>query len=591
MSNLSKQFTKYPVTIQNRNGNDKSHEVLGTASVGTLIPIMWDEVFPNDRFSLGITSEINLPPMATNFYGRVDISFEAFFVPYRIIYAGWKEFTTQGNGDDVTLPVLNLENAQLKQGSLYDYFGVRLDGTDTFGYQGLNIFPALCYHKIYDDWYRDSRLSNSCFLEKFDSNFPAASLPFVNDAAGLEYFYTGGSGDRLDKLADGKFLHELRQRNYSKDYFTTATAEPQCGSAASVSFGIINDGDSKRLLGLNGVGGFLDSSSTPDFDGVKTVQSQLSGPVSLTGSFTIAALRAANCLQRYFERQNVAGDRYSDRILANWGCLPSDAVTDRAIYLGQVRRPVVCHSVVNPMTQNAGFSDAEGGATKYYTSSRNPQSALAGSTSGKMSGFAQGSLGSFHAKEHGIVMIMMSLIPHAYYGSGIRRPLMAGRYRSKLADFPDATLCGVGDQTVNQVELSSLASEDDQVAPFGYQQRFSEVKFIDDTVHGLLLDGYSMENFALKRTFNQSSIQQSSSFIEIPKDALENVLAYTEIDIAQSSEESSPEIETFDLTYGYTFDCGISYKSSSCLPAFCIPTLDREHDVHTIMIPNGGRRL
>ena len=71
MSHYSKVFNKVPVQIPNRSGFDLSHENLFTAKCGTLYPVLVDTILPGDSFSLGQSSQIQLPPMATDFYGRV----------------------------------------------------------------------------------------------------------------------------------------------------------------------------------------------------------------------------------------------------------------------------------------------------------------------------------------------------------------------------------------------------------------------------------------------------------------------------------------------------------------------------------------
>lgn len=94
MSHYSKIFNKVPVQIPNKSGFDLSHENLFTAKCGTLVPVLVDTLLPNDTISLGHSSQLQLPPMATDFYGRVVGKFEAFFVPFRILYGGWQELIT-----------------------------------------------------------------------------------------------------------------------------------------------------------------------------------------------------------------------------------------------------------------------------------------------------------------------------------------------------------------------------------------------------------------------------------------------------------------------------------------------------------------
>lgn len=71
----------------------------------------------------------------------------------------------------------------------------------------------------------------------------------------------------------------MRQRNYAKDYFTTASLYPQASG---------------------------------DISG-----STVAAPVeSDQATFTISQLRQANVLQRWLERNNIAGERYADQIKA-----------------------------------------------------------------------------------------------------------------------------------------------------------------------------------------------------------------------------------------------------------------------------------
>ena len=106
MAHLSKIFTKVPVDIPNRSGFDLSFENLLTMKVGTLTPVLCEEVIPNETFSLGYLSQVQLPPMATNFFGRVDLRLEAFFVPMRILWGGWQNFFTMPTNNPYGEPTI-----------------------------------------------------------------------------------------------------------------------------------------------------------------------------------------------------------------------------------------------------------------------------------------------------------------------------------------------------------------------------------------------------------------------------------------------------------------------------------------------------
>lgn len=531
MGTSSKLFSKVPVQIPNKSGFYEGHERLFTAPVGTLVPCLVDELLPNDTVSLGVSSQIQLPPMATDFYGRVYAEYNAFFVPNRILYGGWQELITHPVNGDVYpsgtvnpqkakyLPQIAVPFAKTKPGTLCDYLGFKVD-INTGSYNISNPLPFLAYHKIWDDWYRDSRLQQSCFRRCYN-------LTVVNTAASMPYWtdYSSSPITIPTQLQDGVDLCDLRQRNWHRDYFTNATSSPQAGNASTLGFSVAGSADAQ-------------------------------GVVTGTGSFTIASLRAANALQTWLERNNIAGERYADQIKAQFGILPSDATMDRAIYLGTQRVQVYNKSVY----QNSDNSSAA-------SPTNNPFTAV-GSKYGAPIGVGDGSLiDHFTASEHGFIIVLFSLIPDPVYGTGSHRMF----YRSSAADFAFPLLAAVGDQEIMERELGSNPASTNV---FGYTQRYSEYKSKEASVHGLLRDNQSLSAFALKRSYATPVL--GSSFLEIPKSALDEVSAVT-------SQKTS--------NFGCWVDLWNEYKKSSTLPAYSIPTLGDIKDTHTEVIPNGGRRL
>lgn len=545
MSHYSKVINKVPVQIPNKSGFDLSHENLFTAKCGTLYPVLVDTLLPNDTISLGHSSQLQLPPMATDFYGRVMGKFEAFFVPFRVLYGGWQDFITHPvNGDNYptgttvnqkakVLPTLRGLKSDMLSGSLSDFLGRKIDAfpadTASSTQDVRNPLPFLAYHKIYNDWYRDSRIQQEVFQRNhtvtsssdtayFDS-LPFQSLYGVNPAI--------ISGEDLN-CADGVSALSLRQRNWERDYFTNATPKPQAGDPAQLAFNVA-DGQ---------------------------------------GSFTIASLRAANSLQQWLERNNIAGYRYGDQIRAQFGIYPADAVTDRAIYLGSHTVDIYNRSVYQQNFTSESIVGADSTPNPFQT---------VGSKYGSPQGVGENSLvDSFTASEHGFIFVMFSIVPRAYYGTGDRRYL---RY-ARQSDFAFPLLSGVGDQ---EIYLSELSNEGTGTAAydrvFGYTQRFSEYKYMDDEVHGLLRDGQSLSAFALKRSFINEDVVLGTEFLQIPQTFLDQVGAYYGND--------GDTVNSF----GAWCDVFFAYKKVSTLPAYSIPTLGDPKDTHTEVIDNGGKRL
>lgn len=535
MAHSSSVFSRMPIELPNRSGFDMSHENLGTATCGTLVPVLVDELLPNDTISLGANFQVQLPPMATDFYGRIDYVLEAFFVPSRLLWGGWRSFMTHPTagpqypsgtpvqGRSKFIPVLALSQGHTVAGSLSDYLGFKKMSSSPFDTTSVSILPFLAYHRIYDDWYRDSRIQAPLFyLPDSSVSVPEKNVSFIpNSSGGVDSPTTLGFPDdgSITTFSDGVDIRSLRQRNWAKDYFTTASTLAQAGNAATLEFDVQDDG---------------------------------------VGNFSIAALRSANSLQKWLERNNIAGYKYSDQIYAQYGVYPSDAIMDKCIYLGRTSQSVYTRSVF----QTATRSGSNAASNVFNTP---------GSKFGSSQAVGEGSLvDSIRVTEHGFLIVLASLVPHAYYSTGARRYLS----RSVVGDIAFPLLSGMGDQAIKTSELFSevFGSSDDSV--FGYTDLYAEYKYHDDEVHGLLRDGETLEAYALQRTFD-SAPQLGTSFLQIPKDFLKQVYAV------------SSNVSGFDCWYDIFFP----YKKVSTLPEYSLPTLADLKNTHTEFISRGGKRL
>ena len=574
MSHSSNIFEQRKVQIKNKSGFDLAHSNFLTQTCGTLTPVCVVPMLPNDSISLGFMSQVKLPPMATSFYGRVDYRLEAFFVPYRILWGGWENFVTMptndpygtqtirpkylpnllfsGSGSDGAF-IQALHNT-FKRGSLADYLGFKgvPASSGTTKYAVNNIMPFLAYHKIYDDWYRNANIQKPVFVRSETPTTSLSSLPWnpkfstvvggSSPVVGSDY-NKGWSDDVIsgqDEILkafgfnvtsrvsdtyfgplfnDGSSLFTLRQRNWSKDYFTTATLYPQ----------------QNGMTGGAGVTSRVASDST---------------------TFTISQLRQANILQKWLERNNIAGERYADQIRATFGVLPSDAMLDRPVFLGGSSFGIYTNSIAQSAGGDAG-------------SSSNPFRGEVGSDAGQTSGFGKDSLiDKFTATEHGIIMVLGSIVPHQTYSTGSSR--MFGM--STFADIPNPMFEGLGEEAIYNEELQPNMTSTNQV--FGYVQQYAWMKYMNDEVHGLLVDDESLQNFCLQRSFD-NKVKLDSSFIQIPTDYLDQVMSV------------ASKASGFCCWNNMYFDI----KKTSLLSQYTIPTLGEQPNTHTETVPNTGRYL
>lgn len=510
------------VKIPNRSGFDKSFQSLLTMPVGTIVPLMLDEIPANTKVNLKAVLSATLPPLVSDTFLRCDLAVEAFFVPFRQLYRGYEywlsgEKVYTGPYKPVATPVLQLdlkdEYQYLYPGTLADYLGykavksqVKKDESYTIT---LSAYPFLAYQWVYDCWYRNKLLTHSLFDKTPSSGEYALTCQYApfsiwsNDAEVVVINpYLNGSRN----------VFQLRQRCYGLDYFTACTPSPQLGDAPAV---------------------------TIDTTGVE-------------GSFTISSLRAINAIQQFRERNNFCGEDYADFLKVNFGANLHTGVLNEPIFLGSGRVPVYSKGVeVN--------SNTTGSST---IQNSNPFGKSTGARYGSV--YANGTVPlceGFVSQEPGYILVNISLVPKPTYSSGVSPVFTRYRVKGSQAEMPLPVLQGVGPQPVYVRELYADAMGDDnpslEAGVFGYIDRYADFMTREDEVHGLYRDGESLQSFAHQRTFTTSPFI-NTAFCEINQQTLDQL---TTVSAGVSG-------------YGVMVDSFLDYKVSMPLQQFSIPSLE-----------------
>lgn len=553
--------SKVAVNVANRSGFDKSFRNLLTAKCGSLVPVLVDEVIPGTRVHLKSLVSGSLAPLASETFMNVQYRLEAFFVPYRLLYGGFEDWICQnplvssastGNTSVPKLPYLTLQsfkdttggtlpNPDVAAGSLADYLGYYRNDAQNVGFNA-NYFLFASYHKIYNDWYRNSRIqkdiytkySNTVYDSSLNSVTPCvATLPYqaftsINTIGGWILDSSTGSYVRSPRclFADGVSLFDLRQRNFDDDYFTLATPDPQQGSAQGVSF-------------------------------------TTSGS---TGSFTISQLRAANSLQQFLERNNLAGNRYVDYVKAHYGADLSDGVAQRSLYLGRTRMDIYSKGVFQTVDSNGS------------TSTNTPFDSVASRYGSPYFAGNDILIDDFTANEYGCIMVLGSIVPKVSYTTGCSRQMISHYVDdASRVQIAEPLLQNTGNQPIYTYELTGLSSS---VAPvFGYIDRYAEWMTKNDECHGIIKDGETLQSFALQRSFPYGAGIPviSSEFIQIPTNFMDQVSA----------------VGTEVSDYGAWIDHFFDYKVSMPLAEFSMPSLQDpayEHG-HKVVIDRNGKHV
>ena len=544
---------KAPLNVPKLSGFDKSHQNLLTTKCGTITPILIDELIPGSKVNLKLALSASLPPLASDTFMRCSVKVRAFFVPFRLLvgsFESWftdteKKFSTGSSyvSQKGFLPVIGSLDAtndataiaaMTSVGGLFDYLGYKSTNSTALTTSGkaISAMPALAYHRVYHDWFRNTLVQNDVFLpptggtgsiSPYSNSTTAGCAPYCFYLQSVAPYYIWASTNNL-LLADGKYVYELRQENFGLDYFSTATPNLQQGSAEVVSF----------------------------------------ATSGATGQFSIAALRAANSLQQFKERNNLAGNLFVEQCYARYGVSPSDGVAQRSLYLGSQDYEVYSKGV----NQTNDSSNSLANYGNPFTST--------GAQFGQARATGNGTLVSgFEAKEPGYLLVTATLVPRVTYSSGIHRRFTNYIGPGSISDLANPILQNVGPQPVYMYELNGNGSS---AGVFGYTDRYATFKTMEDELHGLVRDGSSLQAFALQRSFSGGSNPQiNSSFLEIPTNFMDQVTAVAG-EISQ---------------YGCWMDCFFDYKVAQPLAKYSLPSLQDPAYEHgrTIVVNKGGKRV
>lgn len=582
-------FNKVRIGQTERNTFDLSHHQVTTADFGQLIPICYKDLLPNDEVTVKPDLFCRLAPLAVPVYGKIKARVFHFFVPYRVLYGYWDSFITQSTSNHTVPPyftigaIQSLLNADpqinpsasiFKRGTfvkLMSNLGLNPETVNTrLGTnERIAAFPFLAYYKIWLDYFMDSNLNDHAALD-------------------MAFKLLTENGGNLNSVAS-QFL-QYRNSCYKKDYFTTAKVSPQEGDASSVK---VEPGFELYENSSSDIGEMFDPTITlagyrDDQSGVPQFGNQLdlsSDEGSDTfGSFTVEALRAATALQRYNERNNYVGTKIINRILAHFGITPSAERLDMAEFLGSSSMPIIIGDVTShnslPDQTQSGYSTMG-----------------LGLQAGK--GVGAGSMDSvkYHAKEHGVFLTLLNVLPDTSYYQGISRFWQKGVNGDPL-DYYTPEFENLGFQEVLNKELyiPSVYEQDTEYqgyqpdGVFGYVPRFSEYKFSYDVLGSDFIGAEQTEGVT-------GSYMDSWHLFRKLKFTDSKPLALNENFVVCNNNN-----EDFDRIFQYTdnefdhfyFNIDVDFKAVRNMVGFAEPAIDTNNMLgsgRTVNIPYGGTRL
>lgn len=420
-----------------------SHYRLCDANMGKLYPIGCMEVLPGDSFRQQTTALVRMATLVTPVMHPVSVRIHHWFVPNRLVWSGWEDFITGKTPG--TLPTV-ANSATV--GTLLDYLGVAPAASGN-----MNALPVRAFNLIWNEFYRDQDLSA---VRAEDT----LTVPLVS---------------------------------WGKDYFTTARAAPQQGSAVVVS-GLAGMAPVKGI-GIEASAAYTQTPTVHETGGVTRAYSGGAEPahISTVGQRTLIEQDPANAgfpgifadltgavdidvedirrgfaLQRFAEARNRYGSRYTD-YLRYLGIRASDARLQRPEFLGGGSQVVSFSEVLataESTSVNVGDQFGHGIAAIRTRPYRR------------------------FFEEHGFVLSLLSVRPKTVYMDQVPKPFL----RSDSEDFWQKEYEAMGDQPVTNQEVYSAAAAPTDV--FGYVQRFREYREQVSGVSGEFRTTYADWHFA-----------------------------------------------------------------------------------------------
>lgn len=477
---------------------DLSYDNKLSMKMGKLVPVHVQECIPGDKFRMASEAMFRMMPMIAPIMHKVDVTMHSFFVPNRLVWAGWEAFVTGGQDGDIppAFPVFAPdEPITFAASDLGDYLGMPINMAFGDG-NAFSAIPFAAYYKIWHDWYKDQNLETE----------PEIMLQ-----------------DGIQDLTTQDALLILRSRAWQHDRFTSALPFAQKGDAVEIPIDFAGDltvevrrpgidGATQPVIrasasgnlqpGTGGPSDFVgpgngDAEFTYDapfddtevyYDPSDTLYIESDG---LSTTTTINDLRTSMALQKWLELNARGGSRYIESMFAHFGVRSSDKRLQRSEYLGGSK----CSMSISEVLQTGQTDDA-------------------GTPQGNMAGHGIAVTGgrdfSYFVEEHGFIITICSVMPKTAYFQGV--PPHFSKFDRTKYYWPMFAYLGEQEIKNKEVFYDGTASPTEQNATWGYEPRYNEYRYNPSTVHGQMRE--TLLHWHMARVFTSPGPALNANFIK-----------------------------------------------------------------------------
>lgn len=494
-----------PSSHPGRSGKDLSHRKVFTAKAGELLPIICEEMVPNDYFEIDTATLVRSFPLQTAAFLRARVHFDFFFVPKTAIWRNWDRFYYQRDDRQTALmngfayePNLTLQDiawlrdcgtsssqvidspdSRNKILQLLGYGNYRNLTENDFksggqfaaiGQKSLTALPLVGYNRIYNMWYRNAWRDepNAIFaqtysLDKWDCSSYSSSLGNYNIPTG-----TGNVQD---------YFLQMHYHGWFSDLFMSSLPSQQFGSVSTVDISDVSglrvnllDIPGKPNVGSNTSGQVINLQDNLPPSSVSALG--VMGP----SSFDVLALRKALALQKWKEYNMRAGWKNKNQARAMFGVSTPDDRPHDVEFIKGYDFPFMIDEVIS---QNG----ATGGNLA--------------DLAGKGIGVGNGEKLKFNSGErHGYLYCICYIMPQAEYDANM---IDKSLVRSEPFDHFVPAFENLGMEAISKFELNARGNAAVFNNVLGYAPRYHEYKQKVDKVYGEFMAGNTLASWVSVR--------------------------------------------------------------------------------------------